>query len=94
MHAFNPSTQEAEAGGYLWVWGQPDLQSELVLGQPGLRKPVSPPQKKPTKNKQKANSQTLFYVCFLCFACMRTRCVHMYLVRIHAHTLEEGIPGN
>ena len=30
MHAFNPSTQEAEAeaeaGGSLWVWGQPGLQ--------------------------------------------------------------------
>ena len=31
-HTFNPSTQEAEAGGSLWVWGQPGLQ-ELVLGQ-------------------------------------------------------------
>ena len=28
-HAFNPSTWEAEAGGSLWVWGQPGLQ-ELV----------------------------------------------------------------
>ena len=25
--AFNPSTREAEAGGSLWVWGQPGLQS-------------------------------------------------------------------
>ena len=31
-HAFNPSTREAEAGGSLWVWGQPGLQ-ELVPGQ-------------------------------------------------------------
>jgi hypothetical protein len=27
-HAFNPSTQEAEAGRSLWVQGQPSLQSE------------------------------------------------------------------
>jgi hypothetical protein len=25
VHAFNPSTLEAEAGGSLWVWGQPGL---------------------------------------------------------------------
>ena len=35
VHAFNPSTQEAEAGGALWVRGQPGLQ-ELVPGQ-GLK---------------------------------------------------------
>ena len=28
-HTFNSSTREAEAGGYQWVWGQPDLQSEF-----------------------------------------------------------------
>ena len=28
-HAFNPSTQEAKAGGSLWVQGQPGLQSEF-----------------------------------------------------------------
>jgi hypothetical protein len=27
--AFNPDTLEAEAGGSLWVLGQPDLQSEF-----------------------------------------------------------------
>ena len=27
-HIFNPSTQEAEAGTFLWVQGQPGLQSE------------------------------------------------------------------
>jgi hypothetical protein len=33
MHAFNPSTQEAEAGGSLAVWGQPGLQSEFQDSQ-------------------------------------------------------------
>jgi hypothetical protein len=28
-HTFNPSTQEAEVGRSLWVWGQSSLQSEL-----------------------------------------------------------------
>jgi len=28
-HVFNPSTQEAEAGVYLWVQGQPGLQREF-----------------------------------------------------------------
>jgi hypothetical protein len=29
VHAFNPSTQEAEAGGSLCVWGQPGLYKEF-----------------------------------------------------------------
>jgi len=32
-HAFNPSTQEAEASGSLWVLGQPGLQSEFQDSQ-------------------------------------------------------------
>ena len=32
VHTFNPSTQEAEAGGSLWVRGQPGLQ-KLIPGQ-------------------------------------------------------------
>ena len=31
--AFDPSTQEAEAGGSLWVRGQPGLQSEFQSSQ-------------------------------------------------------------
>jgi hypothetical protein len=33
VHAFNPSTWEAEAGGSLWVRGQPGLQSEFQDSQ-------------------------------------------------------------
>ena len=36
MHTFNPSTLEAEAGGSLWVWGQPSLQSEFQGSQEKL----------------------------------------------------------
>jgi hypothetical protein len=32
-HVFHPSTQEAEAGGSLWVRGQPGLQSEFQESQ-------------------------------------------------------------
>ena len=32
-HTFNPSTAEAEAGGYLWVPGQPGLQTENQTNQ-------------------------------------------------------------
>jgi hypothetical protein len=27
VHTFNPSTKEAEASEFLWVWGQPGLES-------------------------------------------------------------------
>ena len=33
MHAINPSTQEAEAGRFLWILGQPGLPNELQLSQ-------------------------------------------------------------
>jgi hypothetical protein len=45
-HAFNPSTWEAEAGGFL-SWSQPGLQSEFQDSQdytekPCLKKPTDP----------------------------------------------------
>ena len=47
-HAFNPSTQEAEAVGSLWIRDQPGLQ-ELV---PGLAPKL---QRNPVSKKQKQN---------------------------------------
>ena len=44
-HTFNPSTQEAEVGGSLRVWGQPGLQPELQNSQGYMEKPY-------LKNKQ------------------------------------------
>jgi hypothetical protein len=49
VHAFNPSTWEAEAGGF-WVWGQPGLQSEFQDSQGYTVKPC--PEKKQKKRKK------------------------------------------
>ena len=59
-HAFNPSTQEAEAGGSLWVRDQPGLQ-ELVQGQAPKpqRNPVSKNEKKKKKERKKDFLSTL-----------------------------------
>jgi hypothetical protein len=37
-HTFNPRTWEAEAGGYLWVWGQPGLYSKFQDSQSYITK--------------------------------------------------------
>jgi hypothetical protein len=56
-HAFNPSTWEAEAGGFLS--SRPAWSTEWVPGQPGLyRETLSHKKTKPkpkTKNKQTKN---------------------------------------
>ena len=51
VHIFNPSTQETEAGGSLWVQGQPGLQSELLDSQGYAEK--SCPRKQKQKQKKK-----------------------------------------
>ena len=58
-YAFNPNTWEAEAGGSLWVLGQPGLQ-ELVPGQaPKLqRNPVSK-NKKRERERERENTQAV-----------------------------------
>jgi hypothetical protein len=46
-HAFNPSTWEAEAGGFLfWVRGQPGLQSKFQDSQGYTEKPCLEEKKK------------------------------------------------
>jgi hypothetical protein len=47
-HAFNPSTRESEAGGFMSSRGQPGLQSEFQDSQGYIEKPClgPPPQKK------------------------------------------------
>jgi hypothetical protein len=47
-HAFNPSTQEAETG--LWVWGQSGLQSEFQDSQGYTEKPCLKKQKEKKKD--------------------------------------------
>ena len=52
-HAFNPSTQEEEAGGSLRVRGQAGLQSEFQHNQGYTEKPCL--KNKKTKRKKKKN---------------------------------------
>ena len=60
-YTFNPSTQEAEAGGFLS--SRPAWSTEWVPGQPGLyretlsRNKTKQNKTKQTKQKQKANKQ-------------------------------------
>jgi hypothetical protein len=49
-HNFNPSTQKAEAAAFLWVRGQPGLQSEFQDSQGYTEKPCF--EKTKTKNKR------------------------------------------
>jgi hypothetical protein len=48
-HAFNPRTQEAEAGGSLSL--RPAWSTQRVPGQPGLHKETLPRKKKKLKKK-------------------------------------------
>jgi hypothetical protein len=52
--AFNPSTREAEAGGFLS--SRPTWSTERVPGQPGLQREILPRKKK----KKKKKTQKLF----------------------------------
>lgn len=49
IHTFNPSTQEAEVGIFLWVRGQPGLKSEFLYSQSHTADPIL---KKTKKTKQ------------------------------------------
>jgi hypothetical protein len=41
VHTFSPSTWEVEACWFMWVQGQPGLQSEFHHSQGYIEKPVS-----------------------------------------------------
>ena len=51
MHAFNPSTLEAEAGESLWVQGQPGLHSEFQDSLGYTEKPCLKTKQNKTKTK-------------------------------------------
>ena len=53
VHIFNPSTQEVEAGGALWVQGQPDLQNKFQGRQGHTEKPCPEKLKKERKKGRK-----------------------------------------
>jgi hypothetical protein len=52
-HAFNPSTQEAEAGGFLS--SRPAWSTKRVPGQPGLHRETLSRKNKKKKKKRKEN---------------------------------------
>jgi hypothetical protein len=55
-HAFNPSTPETKAGRSLWVWGQPNLQSEFQ-GSQSYRETLSQNQTNKQTSKQANKNQ-------------------------------------
>jgi hypothetical protein len=52
-HSFNPSTREAEAGGFLS--SRPAWSTKWVPGQPGLHREILSKKKQKTKNKKQNN---------------------------------------
>jgi hypothetical protein len=54
-HAFNPSTREAEAGGFLS--SRPAWSTELVPGQPGLHRETLSRKTKQNKNNYNNDKQ-------------------------------------
>jgi hypothetical protein len=56
VHTFNPRTWEAEAGGSLWVQGQPGLQNEFQDRQ-GYTEKQSPKKEKQEKEKKKKEKE-------------------------------------
>jgi hypothetical protein len=58
VHAFNPSTWKAEAGGFLS--SRPAWSTERVPGQPGLHRETR--KKKKTKNKTNKNKNSFWIV--------------------------------
>jgi hypothetical protein len=56
-HTFNPSTQEAEASGFLSLW--PSWSTKWVPGQPELyRETLSRKNKQTNKQKQQTSKET------------------------------------
>jgi hypothetical protein len=61
-HAFNPSTGEAEAGGFLS--SRPGLQSEFQGSQGYTEKPCLEEQKKKKKKKSVSHHAWLTFCCY------------------------------
>ena len=59
VHTFNPSTQEAEAGGSLWVQDQPGLHSEFQDSQGCYTEKSCLEKKKKQKQKQTNKQNSL-----------------------------------
>jgi hypothetical protein len=64
VHAFNPSTREAEAADF-WVWGQTGLQSEFQDTQGYIEKHCLKKQKTKKPKKKKNEKEMLNVPLFL-----------------------------
>jgi hypothetical protein len=82
-HTFNPSTREAEAGGFLS--SRPAWSTKWVPGQPGLqRNPVSRNQKRKKKKKRKS----------VCHHCPPREQFLKTLPHSHGHPYPKRQPSN
>ena len=81
--SFSPSTQEAEAGGSLWVWGQPDPQKLVTEQAPKLQGTVSGKKEgrkegrkegKNERKKRKEERKCFFNTLFL--KILKILCIH------------------
>jgi len=63
VYTFNSSTWEAEAGGSLWVWGQPVLQNESRTARL-YRESLFWKEKKRKTKQNKTNKKTLYILTF------------------------------
>jgi hypothetical protein len=65
VHAFNPSTQEAEAGGFLS--SRPAWSTKWIPGQPGLHREILSQKTKKKKKKQPVllTTETYFWPYYL-----------------------------
>jgi hypothetical protein len=72
-YAFNPSTWEAEAGGFLS--SRPAWSTEGVPGQPGLHRETLSLKKKKKTEKQQKHPQKSACLC-LCLPSAGTKGVH------------------
>jgi hypothetical protein len=59
VHAFNPSTREAEAGGFLSL--RPAWSTKGVPGQPGLYRETLSQKKNKTKQNKQTKKEVQFF---------------------------------
>jgi hypothetical protein len=76
-HAFNPSTREAEAGGFLS--SRPAWSTKWVPGQPGLHRENLSQKTKQTNEKQTKQINKQNKVRKHCFSHLPTVCMYIYV---------------
>jgi hypothetical protein len=86
-HAFNPSTWEAEAGGFLRL--RPVWSTELVPGQPGLHRETL------SRNKTKQNqNKTEVFMCAETYSGSCVHCIQFLWVYIKGMITRPWVTAN